>query len=124
MLNTPYTKLWVEEGILFFVYKSCPVVTLKMAEKIVQDRINFQKDRSYPILCDLRRLHTVEKSARDYLAVQGTYMARALALIVDKHYSARLSAQYLKTSKPPVPTFEFTSILEAKEFLKPYRKKM
>lgn len=121
MLNTQYTKFWVEDGILFFVYKPCPVITLKIAEKIVRDRINFQNEKTYPILCDLRKLQTVEKSARDYLALQGTYLSSALALIVDEHYSARLSAQYIKTSQPPIPTCEFTSVLKAMDFLKPYR---
>lgn len=119
---TQYVKFWVEDGILYFVYNPSTLLTLKIAEKIVQQRIAFQNEISYPILCDLRNLNAVNKPARDYLAVEGTFLSTAVALLIDRNYSARLSAQFIKTSSPPVVIKEFYSISPALEFLNKYKK--
>lgn len=120
---TQHVKFWVEDGILFFVYNPSGLITLKIAEKIVQQRIAYQNEISYPILCDLRNLKSVEKAARDYLAVEGTFLSTAVALLIDRNYSARLSAQFMKTSIPPIPVEEFYSISEAIDFLNQHKKK-
>lgn len=120
---TQYVKFWVEDGILYFVYNPSTLINLKIAEKIVQQRIAFQNDISYPILCDLRNLKAADKAARDFLAIEGTYLATAVALLIDKNYSERLSAQFIKTSTPPVPVQEFFNIKDAVVFLSKYKKR-
>lgn len=120
---TQHVKFWVEDGILYFVYNPSAHITLKTAEKIVQQRIAYQNEVSYPILCDLRNLRSVDKPARDYLALEGTFLSTAVALLIDKNFSARLSAQFIKTSGPPIPIKEFYSIVEAVEFLNKYKKR-
>ena len=120
---TQYVKFWVEDGILYFVYNPSTFINLKIAKKIVEQRIAYQNEISYPILCDLRNLKAADKAARDYMAVEGTYMATAVALLIDQNYSERLSAQFMKTSSPTVPVQEFFSIKEAVAFLNKYKKK-
>lgn len=120
---TQYVKFWVEDGILYFVYNPSTLINLKIAEKIVQQRIAFQNDISYPILCDLRNLKAADKAARDFLAIEGTYLATAVALLIDKNYSERLSAQFIKTSTPPVPVQKFFNIKDAVVFLSKYKKR-
>lgn len=117
-----YIHFWIDDGILHVVYKPNTVIDLKAAESIVRDRLRFQNGRLFPILCDLRQLKTVTKPARDYLAIQGSNMARAVALIVEKSYSGKLSRVFIITSRPSVPTQEFTEISEALDFLNSYLK--
>lgn len=116
-----YAHFWIEDGILHFVYKPNMIIDLKAAEAIVKERLRFQNGVDYPVLCDLRHLKSVDKPARDFLAQQGSTMALAVALIIEKHYSGRLSDIFLKTSKPTVPTREFTNMAEALDFLAVYK---
>lgn len=118
--SNKYAEFWTEDGILFFVYKPNTVITLKAAEIIVKDRIKFQNERAYPIFCDMRKIKVVEKQARDYLAEEGSYLAKAVALLVNEPYTEKLSDMFLQTSKPSVPTQQFTTEHQALEFLSKY----
>jgi hypothetical protein len=115
-----YVHFWIDDDILHVVYKPNTVIDLKAAESIVRDRIRFQNGRPFLILCDLRQLKTVTKPARDYLAMQGSNMALAVALIVEKSYSGKISKIFINTSQPSVPTREFTEISKALDFLNSY----
>lgn len=115
-----YAEFWTRDGILFFIYKPNTVIDIKGARAIVKDRIRFQNEKSYPILCDMRQLNVVEKPARDYLAEEGSYLANAVALLVKELYTEKLSDIFLQTSKPSVPTRQFTSEAMALEFLKQF----
>ena len=86
----------------------------------VRDRIRFQNEKVYPVLCDMRKLNIVEKQARDYLAGEGSYLAKAVALLVNELYSEKLSDIFIQNSKPSVPTRQFTSETKAIEFLSQY----
>lgn len=118
-----YAEFWIDEGILFFVYLPCTNINLEAAESIVKERIRFQNEKEYPILCDMRQLRIVEKTARDYLAEEGSLLAKAVALLVNELYTEKLSDIFLQTSKPSVPTKRFTSELRAVEFLKQFIKR-
>ena len=117
-----FMHFWIDDDILHVVYKPNTVIDLKAAESIVKDRLRLQNGKPYPILCDLRQLKTVTKPARDYLAIQGSNMALAVALIIEKSYSGKLSKVFMSTSQPSVPTHEFTEISEALDFLNSYLK--
>lgn len=121
MKGEDYAHFWVEEGILHFIYKPNTLIDLKVARAVVKDRLRFQNGVSYPILCDLRQLKTVNKAAREYLAEYGCINAIAVALLVEKAYSGTLSKAFIKISNPSVPTREFTTIPEALGFLKDFK---
>lgn len=119
--SNDYAEFWIEDGILFFVYRPKLLIDRKIAERIVRDRIRFQNERAYPICCDLRNLKNVEKDGRDFLAQQGSILAKAVALLVERNFSERISQIFLETSKPKVPTAVFTSKIKALEFLDRYK---
>ncbi|MEO2127105.1 MAG: hypothetical protein ABGW91_02990, partial [Christiangramia sp.] len=77
-----YAKFWIENGLLYFVYRPITVIDLRIAEHIVKERIRFQNEKEFPILCDMRQVKMVEKQARDYLAKEGSYLTKAVALLV------------------------------------------
>lgn len=118
--SNKYAEFWTRDGILFFIYKPNTHIDLKAAEIIVKDRIRFQNEKEYPILCDMRNLDSVEKAARDYLAEEGSYLAIAVALLVKELFSEKLSDIFLQTSKPSVPTRRFISETDAISFLKQF----
>lgn len=112
-----YADFWIEEGVLFFIYKPNTQIDLEAARAVVKERLRFQNGISYPILCDIRLLKTANKAAREYLAEQGCINALAVALLIEKAYSGTLSKAFINISNPSVPTREFTSMTEALWFL-------
>lgn len=113
--NYAFYKL--DGRILYIRYHIGIVITLNAAVKIVADRIRLQDGVSYPSLCDIRGVREVHKPARDYLALEGSVLLKAVAFIVENPMSEVLSMFYLKTTKPPVPTQSFQNQRDAERFL-------
>lgn len=120
MKGEDFAHLWIEEGILHFVYKPNTVIDLNAAKAIVKTRLRFQDGVAYPILCDIRLMKTATKAAREYLAEKGCINAIAVAFVIDKAYSGTLIKAFINISNPSVPTKEFTKIPEALDFLSNY----
>lgn len=118
--DNEYASFWIEQQLLFFEYKKGIVIDLPIAQKILSDRLLFQNEKAYPILCDVRGLQGVDKSARDYLAKSGSLMATAVALLTDAPKSNIISQFYLTVSQPSVPTQVFYHRSDAITFLQSY----
>lgn len=115
-----YAQFWITNGILIFEYKPNIILSLEVAQNIVADRIHFQNEKSFPVLCDVRGIVDTEKSGRDYLAQSGSVLTKAVALIVHQKVSSTISSFYLRINKPTVPTQLFTNQDEALAYLKPF----
>jgi hypothetical protein len=115
-----YAQFWVANSILFFKYKSSTTIDLKVAQRVVTDRIHFQNEKSYPVLCDTRGIVSTDKAGRDYLAKSGSILALAVGLVVDESVLLTISSFYLQISKPAVPTQIFTSEAAALVYLKTF----
>lgn len=122
-LSNEYATFWVEEGILFFIYHPAVVLDMVAAEKVVTDRLKFQEEKTYPVLCDTRGLMDTEKSARDFLAKEGSVLTSAVAFLVNPPVSKAIIDFYIKTNKPITPAKVFSEKYEAVKFLKPFSKK-
>lgn len=120
-IENEFSKLWIENDILFFVYKKGVTINLAAAAKIVDDRLRLQDGKAYLIFCDMRRVKSVDKAARSYFAAEGSVLVKAVALLVEYPLTDALSGFYIKTSRPPVPTQGFTDEKAAFEFLETYR---
>lgn len=116
-----YAQFWIDEGILFFVYKPNVVIDLTAAYRIVADRIQIQNGKSYPVLCDIRGLVDSDKAARDYLAQPGAVLAKAAGIVANQSVSLIMTSFYLKICKPSIPTKIFTDELSALAFLETYK---
>lgn len=115
-----YAQFWITNGILFFEYKPNTVLNLEAAQKIVADRIHFQNEKTYPVLCDVRGIVNTDKSGRDYLAQSGSVLTKAVALIVNQRVSLTISNFYLRINKPNVPTQLFNNQDEALIYLEQF----
>ncbi|WP_333696014.1 DUF7793 family protein [Flavobacterium sp.] len=115
-----HALFWVENGILFFEYKPDTILNLNVAKRVVADRIQFQNEKYYPVLCDIRGIIDTDKSGRDYLAQSGSLLTKAVGLIVHQKVSLTISNFYLQVSKPTVPTKLFTTKEEGIAYLKNY----
>lgn len=115
-----FAVFWISWNILFFEYKPDVVINLVAAQRIVSDRIRIQKEKAYPVLCDIRGIADSDKAARDYLAQHGSVLAKAVGILVDQSVSILMISFYLKISKPQVPTKVFNDQAKALEFLKAF----
>ncbi|OOV20514.1 hypothetical protein [Flavobacterium sp. LM4] len=113
-----YSRFWIADGILYFEYKANLTIDLKVAQCVVNDRIRFQNERSFPILCDTRGIVGTEKCGRDYLAQSGSILTSAVGLLVHEKVLMTISTFYLEISKPAVPTQVFTKEADALVYLK------
>ncbi len=112
-----FVKYHFTNGVLHIVYKNDVSIDLNAGMQIVEDRLKMHQDRFLPVLCDIRGIKEVNKSARDYLAFEGSVLIKAVAFIVENPVSQMLSKYYIKTCKPPVPNQSFTNIDDALNFL-------
>ncbi len=124
IMGDKYAHIWIEEGILNFVYKPNTVLDLDAAKALVKNRLRYQNGVSYPILCDVRQLKTASKAAREYLAEKGCFQALAVAIVMDYAYSGTLLKAFINISNPSVPTRGFTTIPEALNFLHDYKENL
>ncbi len=115
-----YTSYRFHDGVLHIVYHQGVIVNLNAAVQIVKDRLLLQEGRAFPILCDIRGIREINKAARAYLAVEGSILVKAVAVIVEPPVSKMLSEFYIRTSKPPIPTQSFEHIEDALVYLKEY----
>lgn len=118
-----YAQFWVSDSILYFKYKPNLILDLQVAKQVVADRISFQDERIFPILCDVRGIINSEKAGRDYLAHSGSLLTSAVGILVHEKVALAMSAFYLEISQPSVPTKIFKNEIEALEFLSTYKLK-
>jgi len=116
-VENDYAEYHCLDRILYITYKDGVNIDLKAAVQIVKDRLLLHEGQSLPVLCDIRGVKEINKSARDYLAMEGSVLIKAVAFIIKPPVSEMLSKFYLKTSKPPIPTASFEDIEEALVFL-------
>lgn len=120
-IENDFAGFHIENGVLYFIYKKDTELDLEAAKKVVEDRISLQRGTPYPVICDIRGLKNVDKTARDYLAREGSTLVKAVALIMDSPAYQFMANFYLKVSKPSVPTRMFSKMEEALAFVEKYK---
>lgn len=119
--ETPYSKYWIDGGILYFVYKQIDYLNCSTAKIIVESRLEFQQGDSYPIFCDTRFLKDSSKAARDYLANQGSLLAKAVAIYDNRIFGGSMIGFYMHRNRPMVPYQIFNDRDAALAFLATYQ---
>ena len=120
--ENPYATFWIADGILYCIYKPKVVITFKVAHLVVADRLRFQNEKAYPVLCDIRGIIGSEKEGRDYLAQYGSSLTTAVALWANHTALNTISSFYVDINKPNTPTMLFTSQMKALNYLHQFRK--
>ena len=112
-----YTSYRFHNGILHIIYHQGVSIDLKAAVQIVKDRLSLHEGKTLPILCDIRGIKEINKSARAYLAMEGSTLIKAVAVIVEPPVSEMMSEFYIRTSNPIIPTKSFENLEDAMVFL-------
>tara|TARA_R110000823_G_scaffold116844_3_gene240043 strand:- start:25798 stop:26172 length:375 start_codon:yes stop_codon:yes gene_type:complete len=119
-IENNYATYKIAAGVLYIRYHIGVSIDLPAAIQIVADRLHLQKGQAYPALCDMRGVREVKKAARDYLALEGSVLLKAVAFLVEPSVSEVISKFYLLASKPPIPAQAFQTSEEAEKYLVNY----
>ncbi|MFG6686744.1 hypothetical protein ACGK9U_09200 [Mariniflexile sp. HNIBRBA6329] len=112
-----YTSYRFHNDVLHIIYHQGVSIDLNAAVQIVKDRLFLHEGRTLPILCDIRGIKEINKSARAYLAMEGSTLIKAVAVIVEPPVSEMMSEFYIRTSNPTIPTQSFENLEDAMVFL-------
>jgi hypothetical protein len=115
-----FAEFWIQEGILYFIYKHGSVINLDAAKKIVAERLKLQAGVPYPVFCDLRGIRDSDKAARDYLAREGSELVKAVGALVESPVTKVMLNFYMKIDRPRTPTQMFTTKEDALLYLQAY----
>jgi hypothetical protein len=124
VLETDAAHFEIKEGIIFANYRQGIVITLDMAKDMVNRRMEFAENKSYPAIVVDDGVKSITKEARDYLAKDGAVGLIAGALVLKSVYSAYLGNFFLRLTKPPFPTKMFLDVKSALEWIEKYKPKI
>lgn len=117
-LENDYAEIWIEDGIVFNIYKPNLVLTLDVAKLLVEDRLKVSNGVSRPLFADISELVSVDRNARRYLSREGGKLVDAGAFLVTSPISKFAGNIFMKIDKPSVPMRLFTSKERAIDWLK------
>src|SRR3982751_2659171 len=103
-----FAEFWIENDVMFFIYKPGVKVNQMVAEQVVKDRVKLQGGVSYPVFVDMRGIKDSDKAGRDYLAKEGSELVTAVAAMIDSPVTKIMLNFYLNINKPLTPTRMFT----------------
>lgn len=110
------------EDILCVHYKAGCIINLQAAKKIVKDRLRFQEEISFPILCNITDVLLMDFQALEYLAKYGSLHAQAVALVSYNTSHLYQGKFYTQVHKPTVPTEIFVEKAAALAYLNQFKK--
>lgn len=119
--DNDYAAYKLHDGILYITYHRGVYIDLPAAVQIVKDRLLLHEGRQLPVLCDIRGIKEANKSARVYLAMEGSILVKAVAFLVETPVSEMMSKFYVRTSTPPIATQSFEHQEQALSFLNKFK---
>ncbi len=124
-VTTQFIDIWVEQEIIFIIFKQNIAITLDVAKGIVKERLKISDGLKRPVLIDIRNLTLIDSASREYLVSDvATYLLNAGGILFDssfKNYLAVIAGNiFIKIDKPKIPTQLFTDKEKALEWLQAY----
>ena len=117
-----YVEIWIENGIVYEVFKPDTILTIDVAKQVVIDRLKVSNEMTTPIFIDIRNLISSDSRARQYMASKGAvdYIS-AGAFLMDNELMRLLGNIFIKVDKPLIPTKLFTDTEKALTWLQSFK---
>ena len=118
-LENKYVEIWIEDGIIFEVFKPGTVINLEAGRKVVADRLKVSDHTTMPLFVDMRQLLSINKETRRYMASKEALHYLSDGAFLVKSTINRLAFNAFQVlSNPPIPTKGFTNKEKALNWLK------
>ncbi len=114
---TEYAVYSKKNSIVYITFKKNLILNLDTAKKIVRERLKFQADTTYPVICDVTAIRSIDENARMYLASIGSHQLTAVALVSLTPTLYEMGTYYKEFDTPKSPTEVFSSIEAAEEYM-------
>jgi hypothetical protein len=92
---------------MYCVYKKQSIITLKAAEEIVAQRLEWQEGEIYNGIAYVDNIELITPEAKAYMAATGFKGMNYLALIVNSKFKTLLGNLFITFDKPIIPTRMF-----------------
>ncbi len=119
-----YATIYIEDDIVFGVFKANLFVDLEAAKRIVEDRKKISDYKNSLIFVDVSSVKGVSKEARDYFgSFKGTEFVKASAIFTNSKLSVFLANFLIKVnlSGYNIPVRLFTDKNQAVKWLKSFQ---
>ena|SRR5688572_1311242 len=117
-----FAEMWIEDGIVYQVYKKNLVITLTIAKKLVEDRLVLSHGVTRPIFIDIRNLVSIDRISMKYYKTREVFVhINAAAFHIDNYFSKFIADIFLNFAKPLIPTKMFTDKKKALKWLENYK---
>ena len=117
-----YGEMWIEDGIIQYIFSPGIIITEEVAINIVRDRIRISKGHTYPSLIDTTQMQYITKEAREYLSKgDGIRYLNSGAFLVKSKVQVIFVNFFLMINKPALPSKLFTNNEEAINWLQQFK---
>ncbi len=121
-IDTPYYKMWLENGIIYHVYKPDLIITIDIAREMVNHRLELTNATTYPVFIDVRNLISIKADARKHLAgPEAVKYVSAGAIYLDNYLHYLTGMVFLKIDTPAIPSRLFTGKEKALRWLEMFK---
>ncbi|MDN5217016.1 hypothetical protein QQ020_33405 [Fulvivirgaceae bacterium BMA12] len=118
-LENEYVELWVEDGVIYEVFKPGTVMNLEAGKKVVADRLKVSNRTVMPLFVDMRQLININQETRRFMASKdAVHYLSAGAFLVKGMLTRLVFNTFLIISTPRIPTKGFTDKEKALTWLK------
>lgn len=122
VFENDYARGWNEDDVMYAEFK-VPIMDLEAAKQSVSARLLAAEGKDYVFLIDARKVNSITKEARDYLASEeGSRQIIASALVIDSKVGKLLGNFFLQINKPKIPLKLFTNKADALEWLSTFQR--
>lgn len=123
-IETDYAKFWIENGILFFIFKPGLILSERISKQMVQERLKISNGVIRPMFIDIRHLVSTDIKARKYMASEEAILFISAGAIHVNGLISKLAGNiFITVDKPLVPTKLFTDKDKAIRWLEKFKGK-
>jgi hypothetical protein len=122
MIENENYKLWIDNGLLFSVFKKPTDMTLEVAKSAIELRHSISNDQHQYWCMDLRNLKDTSDEAKKYIDENGEEFLYACAMIVNSHLKKFMINIFNRTKKRKIPVEIFSSEIKAVKWLREMEK--
>jgi hypothetical protein len=122
IIESEYSKMWIENGIGFQEYKPGINITVGIAKEMVKQRIKSFNGVARPVLVDIRSLKSIDAPSRRYFASkEAGELILAGAIYLSNPIARWFGNIFLKIDEPFTPAKLFTDKNEALQWLERFK---
>lgn len=115
-----HLKMWIEGGILIIEYTPNINLDISASHIIIPDRLRFQGDKEYPVLCIFDGIKDFPIPAQDFIAKYGLSSVKAVSLVYSKCTVYSILLLFITRFARSIPTHITQNKQEAIKFLSKY----